>query len=131
MFWNSDSFFLPTEIHKVAAVKEGIHRQWMLPDKHVGARCLSLLLGLGYNRLHALCHGRVDLRYKAFGFVPCTKISNLPAMLFPVAVSKLLEAVIEVRRPRANKRRKADMHAAGMLPDKPLVFVITHVQPEM
>ena len=101
----------------------------MLLDKHVGARCLSVLLGVGYNRLHSVCHGHVDLRYRAFGFVPCTKIRNLPAMLFPVAVSKLLEALIEVRRRRANKRRKVDMHlmklyqdAAGMLPDKPLVF---------
>ena len=55
----------------MAAAKEGCFRQWMLLSRRVGSRCLSTLLGLGYNRLHAVCHGQVDLRFKAFGFASC------------------------------------------------------------
>lgn len=59
-----------TEIHQMAAAKEGTHRQWMLLNQRVGPKCMSALLGLGYNRIHVVSQGRVDLRYKKFGFVP-------------------------------------------------------------
>ena len=53
----------------MAAAKDGVYRDWMLLNKRVGPKCLASLLGMGYNRLHKVSHGRVDLRYKAFGFV--------------------------------------------------------------
>ena len=53
----------------MAAAPDGVYRQWQILGKPVGSRCLAALLGMGYNRLHGAFHGKVDMRYRRFGFV--------------------------------------------------------------
>lgn len=53
----------------MAAGSDGVYRQWQILGKSVGSRCLAALAGIGYNRLHSAFHGKVDMRYRKFGFV--------------------------------------------------------------
>ena len=124
----------------MAVAKNNVYRQWMLLNKKVGSKCLALLMGMGYNRLHNAFTGRVDLRYNAFGFASSLKfhwssLFNYVQFTFiktklPVVrciIHELGRAYIwwvnednegsplffrgtEVRRTRAVKRMRVDQH---------------------
>lgn len=101
-------------------------RQWMLLNKHVSLRCLITLLGVGTDRMIAKTHGRVDIRYRAFGQAP--KLQGSSSCRLLLSFESSTAGTFQVRRKNAVKGMTVNAYflqlyqnAAGMLPNKSFV----------
>ena len=93
-------WYSQSEVHSVGgAGLNATSKQWRLLNKDVSVKCLTVILGIGMDRLLGTCRGRVDMRFRCFGSAPCFLVQVDFAMLldaFGIAVR--LRNLIHVAR---------------------------------